>query len=190
MEFIEQLPSTAKLIKNAVDHWIDVDGSVYAIDTRYNHPRRLIKKVQTVYHGYKYCRIKYQNNNNLVSKRVHRLVAEAFIENSNNYKVIGHKNNIKSDNRVENLYWTTGSENTQKAFDDGLAKNAKGYEDSQSKPVIMFETATNKKIKEFGSICEANKETGISKSTISRQAKYKRPKRLKYYFRYADDESV
>lgn len=71
-----------------------------------------------------------------------------------------------------------------------MAKNDKGYNDNQSKPVIMFETATNKKLNEFGSICEASKETGISKNTISRQTKYKRPVRKPFYFRYTDDETV
>ena len=190
MTVIKELPKTAKYIENSEDHWIDFDGSVYAYNTRNNQKRELIKKSQHLVHGYKYCGIKYKGRENNITKRVHRLVAEAFIPNPNNYNVVGHRNNIKDDNRVENLYWTTVQENTQKAFDDGLAKNDKGYDDSQSNPVIMFETATNKKINEYGSICEASKQTGISKNTISRQAKYKRPVRKPFYFRYADDESV
>lgn len=37
---------------------------------------------------------------------VHRLVAEAFIPNTNNYREIDHINTDKADNRVENLRWT------------------------------------------------------------------------------------
>ena len=184
-----QLPKTALQIDGAVEHWIDIDGSVYAIDRRNNWKPRLIKKAQSEVHGYKYCGIKYKNGK-VITKRVHRLVAEAFIPNPNGYRIVGHKNNIKSDNRVENLYWTTTKENTQKAFDDGLVKNDKGKDDNQSKPVIMYDTYTNREIGRYGSCKEAQRETGLNLTTICRQAKYHRPTRKPYYFRYEDDEDT
>lgn len=178
------LPKTAKKIKNSREHWVDIDGSIYAINHKYNQKRILYKKQQKIIHGYKYCGIDYGKGN--ITKRVHRLVAEAFIPNPNNYNIVGHKNNIKSDNRVENLYWTTISENTKKAYKDGLAFNDKGFEDSQSKHVLMYRTKTNEFIKEFGSEREASRETKIPISTISRQCRYHRPVRKEFYFRFKD----
>jgi hypothetical protein len=168
-----KLPDTARQIPGSTD-WADVNGDIYTMDKRHYHPKKIIKRSQHTVWGYKYCTVNYNGKN--ITKRVHRIIAETFIPNPNHYNVVGHRNNIKSDNRVENLYWTTTFENTKKAFDD-----------SQSKPVKMFRTNTNEYIATYGNIREASRLTGIKISTISRQARYKRPVRKEFYFRFIDD---
>ena len=47
---------------------------------------------------------------------------KAFIPNPDNLPQVDHINGIKTDNCVKNLEWVTGSENTRRAYRNGLAK--------------------------------------------------------------------
>lgn len=58
-----------------------------------------------------YLRVQLFKNNRKKNFRVHRLVAQAFIENPENKLEINHKNLNKKDNIVSNLEWVTGEEN-------------------------------------------------------------------------------
>ena len=51
--------------------------------------------------------------NRLTHFYIHRLVAQAFLENSLNLESVNHINEIKTDNRVENLEWCTREYNVQ-----------------------------------------------------------------------------
>lgn len=188
-----KLPNTARRIKGSKD-FADIDGSIYTYKSNYKGTKtgKLIKKAATLNkkHGYLYVPIYYLDIKHIKMRRLNRVIAETFIPNPNNLPVVGHKNNIKTDNRVENLYWTTYSENSHKAVKDGLLVNDKGFNNSQSSPVNMYGTLTNELLGTYGSIKEAGKLTGIATTTIARQTKYHRPVRKPFYFRYIDDKTT
>lgn len=52
--------------------------------------------------------------------KVHRLVAQAFIDNPNLYKEINHIDGNKKNNEAENLEWCSRSENLKHAYRLGL----------------------------------------------------------------------
>ena len=63
----------------------------------------------TIRNGYRWFDLRWKNKK--IAKSQHRLLAEAFIENPNNYEYVHHINNNRLDNRIENLQWVTASEN-------------------------------------------------------------------------------
>ena len=77
-------------------------GRVKSINYNKTGKERLMKQVVN---KQGYYQVTLHKNGSMAAKKVHRLVAEAFIPNPNNLPCVNHKNEDKTDNRVENLEW-------------------------------------------------------------------------------------
>ena len=112
-------------------------------------------------------------------QRVHQLVANTWIDNPNNYKEVNHINGDKDDNRVENLEWTTRSENLRHAYRTGLRKAAGGRKGT---PIRIVETG-----EVYDSISECARRIGGSQGAISECLAGKRSTHKGFHFEYVED---
>ena len=96
------------------------DYSVSNYGRIYSKRRDKILKLCVNSSNYKKCALKGKN------LYVHRLVAQAFIDNPNNLEEVNHKDGNKWNNNADNLEWVSKSENAKHAFDLGL-RNISGY---------------------------------------------------------------
>lgn len=106
-------------------------------------------------HGY--MKVGLHKNGTCSTKKVHRLVATAFIRNPNNYEFVNHKDGNKKNNTVDNLEWCTRSYNMRHAYHNGLMNV-----DAQKKSVILY-----KRHGEYESITEAAKALNVSQTWLS-----------------------
>ena len=97
------------------EEWKDVKGyeGLYKVSNLGNvysyHTKKILKQHSDKY-GYRQVVLCFKGKPNC--KKVHRLVAIAFIDNPNNKPAIDHINGIKNDNKVNNLRWVTNKENS------------------------------------------------------------------------------
>lgn len=82
-------------------------GRVKSINYRSTGQERILKQMLNTYG---YLQVGLYKDSKMKFYTVHKLVAEAFIENPSNKPRISHINTIRTDNRVDNLCWATQKE--------------------------------------------------------------------------------
>ena len=79
-----------------------------------------------------YLKVGLYYNKKSYTRKIHRLVAQAFIPNPRNKRTVNHKDGDKTNNKVWNLEWNTHLENIRHAMKTGLMINWAKGEDSGS----------------------------------------------------------
>ena len=112
-----------------------------------------------------YLLVNLCKNGKVKSFLVHRLVAEAFIDNTDNLPQVNHKDENKLNNNAENLEWCSSSYNINFGTrnEKVAEKNTNG---KQCKPILQY-TLDGKFVREWKSAKQAEREGGFNQSHIT-----------------------
>lgn len=143
---------------------------------------RILKPVTTK-NGY--LQVNLCKNGKVKAFRVHRLVAQTFLDNPNNLPCVNHKDECKTNNNVTNLEFCTYEYNSNFGTrNERVAeKNTNG---KLSKPVLQYDLEGNF-IREWASTMECGRN-GFNQRHITECCRGKRKTHKKYIWRYKDEQ--
>lgn len=168
-----------------------LDTWVCRTDNKLRHVKERILRQEPMrgYYGVFLCKESIRK-----AFRVHRLVANAFIDNPDNKPCIDHVNGNPFDNNVLNLRWCTYKENANNPVTIARYKSRKGNKNfafkkfgiqhNQSIPVYQI-SLEGEILKLHGSISEAERN-GHNKNLISQCCKHIIENDGSYKWEYAD----
>lgn len=120
---------------------VSASGRVRALAKEVEIPNGAIRKHEEIELSQEktkkgYMRVTLQNDGRREKILVHRLVAEAFIENKYNFPEINHINTDKAMNCVENIEWCSHEYNQHHAIENGLRSGLKILEIKEIKKMF------------------------------------------------------
>ena len=148
-----------------MEEWKKIDGyEHYSVSkdgkVRNDKSGRILK---AYYNKYGYQQVKLYKNRKGNNFLIHRLVAEAFIPNPENFPCIDHINTIRDDNRVENLRWCTVKENNNNPLTQKKLSEANSDENNpRARKIICVTTG-----EVFDFIKQAEEKYGVNCGNIS-----------------------
>ena len=146
---------------------ISSEGRVKSLNYKHTGEERIMNPHPN---DWGYLQVSLWKDNKMHTKKVHRLVAEAFIPNPLCLATVNHKNEIKTDNNVDNLEWMSDYDN--RMYGTRLArigmKNKGKFinRKDQSKAVQQF-TKDGKFVAEFPSLKEVERQFGFYFGNLS-----------------------
>lgn len=130
-----------------------------------------------------YITISINNKDNIrKTVKVHRLIADTFLNNIENKETVNHKNHNKTDNRVINLEWATTKEQNNHKNHNNLYTN-------NNKKVLQYDLDGNF-IKEYNSIKEIGRIFNKNPADISKICNNVKGKKTfsEYIWKFKEDE--
>lgn len=160
--------------------WKDIKGyeGIYQISSfgrviSLNFNQKKSKGFLKVILNRRYPYVDLSKNNIVKHKSIHRLVAEAFLENKEGKPTVNHKDGNKLNSNLDNLEWATYSENNKHAHFTGLNKISdkcrmiNGERSSKSGQKVFKYSLEGVFICDYPSQSEAARQNNIHQSNIS-----------------------
>lgn len=154
-----------------VARMIDYSNKRFSKDTQMSIREKILSPVKIGSSKEKYFAVNLRNKSGERKlRKVHRLVAEAFIPNPGGLPQIDHKDGNKNNNSVSNLEWVTCEENYRRALNMGLACS-KGSRNGNAKltdeQVTEIRKTHIRESRSFGAMALSRKY-GVHRSTIEK----------------------
>lgn len=133
------------------NYYVSTEGRVWSVDSG--------KILKTSINDNGYPMVWLYSNERCKNVKISRIEALTFIPNPDNLPVVRHLNDIKTDNRLENLAWGSYHDNAEDAKKNGRWNN-------MLRPVIMINNDTG--IGYYYDSCyEASRDLGYSISSVN-----------------------
>nr|DAS84790.1 MAG TPA: homing endonuclease [Crassvirales sp.] len=165
-----------KVITGYPDYLISESGEIFSLKSNRN-----LKPYKTT-KGYLQVRLDSGK-----AFHVHRLVTEAFIPNPDNLPQINHKNEDKTDNRVENLEWCNQSQNMQHGTGNERRSYAlKGRKTTWNSKQVLQLSLGGEEIKRWESTMEVERTLGYKNTNIGACCNGKMKRAYGFIWRYIE----
>ena len=134
----------------------------------------------------RYCQVTLYKNGKRHYRKVHRLVAEAFIPNPDNLPCVNHKNEDKTDNRVDNLEWCDAKYNNNYGYRSmKMAQSLSGKDIPLKYKAIEQLDLDGNIVRTYQAIKQVA-DYGYNQSTICNCCKRKTKTAYGFYWRYKE----
>ena len=127
-----------KKIKGFPEYRVRSDGTIYRLK-QYANGFQLLRKLKPRKDRDGYLQVNLSKNGKLTTKKVHRLVAEAYIPNPKKRDTVNHIDGNKNNNYVFNLEWLTRRQNIKNKTGKVRAKKTKVHRSLEAR----LQAATN-----------------------------------------------
>ena len=124
-----------------------------------------------------YLRVSLCKNGKKKTYQVHRLVVKVFISNTNDLPQINHKDEVKTNNSVENLEWC------DQKYNHNYGTINQRIAEKCSKLVLQYEKS-GEFVKEWKSLMDVCRNLGYDKSAISACCNEKRKSAYGFFWKY------